>query len=51
MWGASFCMGAFKRNVVIVIKMGACIHGAYFVWVPIIPILRNKQHLEKALNS
>ena len=31
MWGAYFC----KRDVVAVIKM-----GAYFVWVPIIPILR-----------
>ena len=26
MWGAYFCMGAYKRNVV-VIKMGAYIHG------------------------
>ena len=27
MWGAYFCMGAYKRNVVVVIKMGAYIHG------------------------
>ena len=25
--GAYFCMGAYKRDVVIVIKMGAYIHG------------------------
>ena len=25
--GAYFCMGAYKRNVVVVIKMGAYIHG------------------------
>ena len=35
MWGAYFCMGAYKRDVVVVIKMGAYIHG-----VLIIPILR-----------
>ena len=27
MWGAYFCMGAYKRDVVVTIKMGACIHG------------------------
>ena len=27
MWGAYFCMGAYKSNVVAVIKMGAYIHG------------------------
>ena len=27
MWGAYFCMGAYERNVVVVIKMGAYIHG------------------------
>ena len=27
MWGTYFCMGAYKRNVVVVIKMGAYIHG------------------------
>ena len=27
MWGAYFCMGAYKRNVVVVIKMDAYIHG------------------------
>ena len=29
-------------DVVAVIKMGAHIHGAYFLWVPIIPILRTR---------
>ena len=33
--GAYFCMGAYKRDVVAVIKMGAYIHG-----VLIIPVLR-----------
>ena len=27
MSGAYFCMGAYKRDVVVVIKMGAYIHG------------------------
>ena len=27
MWGAYFCMGVYKRDVIVVIKMGACIHG------------------------
>ena len=27
MWGAYFRMGAYKRDVVVVIKMGAYIHG------------------------
>ena len=27
MWDAYFCMGAYKRDVVVVIKMGAYIHG------------------------
>ena len=27
MWGAYFCMGAYKRDVVVVIKIGAYIHG------------------------
>ena len=26
-WGAYFCMGAYKRDAVVVIKMGAYIHG------------------------
>ena len=26
MWGAYFCMGAYKHDVVSEIKMGACIH-------------------------
>ena len=30
MWGAYFCMGAYKHNVVVVIKMGAYIHGSLF---------------------
>ena len=38
--GAYFCMGAYKCDVVVVIKMNAYIHGSYFVWVLIIPILR-----------
>ena len=41
MWGAYFCVSAYKRDVVVVIKMGAYLYswGAYFVWVLIIPIL------------
>ena len=35
MWGAYFCMGAYKRDMVVVIKMGAYIRG-----VLIIPILQ-----------
>ena len=27
MWGAYFCMGAYKRDVVAEMKMGAYIHG------------------------
>ena len=30
MWGAYFCMGAYKHVVVVVIKMGAYIHGCLF---------------------
>ena len=30
MQGAYFCMGAYKRNVVIEIKMGVYIHGCLF---------------------
>ena len=37
-----YLYGAYKRDVVAVIKMGAYIHGAYFLWVPIIPILRTR---------
>ena len=37
---AYFRMGAYKHNVVAVIKMCAYIHGAYFLWVPTILILR-----------
>ena len=41
MWGAYFCMGAYKHDVVVVINMGAYIHGVliFCVWVLIIPIL------------
>ena len=31
MWGAYFCMGAYKRNVVVVIKMDAYIHGVFIL--------------------
>ena len=31
-------MGAYKRDVIAIIKMGAFINGPYFLWVPIIPI-------------
>ena len=27
MWGAYFCMGAYKCDVVVVIKLGAYVHG------------------------
>ena len=27
LWGAYFCMAAYKHNVVVIIKMGACIQG------------------------
>ena len=36
MWGAYICMGAYKRDVIVVIRMGAYIHrvficvGAYY---------------------
>ena len=30
MWDAYFCMGAYKRDVDVVIKMGAYIHGCLF---------------------
>ena len=33
MWGAYFCMGAYKHDVVVVIKMGAYIHGCLFSMV------------------
>ena len=29
MSGACFCMGAIKHDVVVALKMGAHIHGAY----------------------
>ena len=31
MWGAYFCMGAYKCDVIVVIKMGAYIHGVLTV--------------------
>ena len=30
MWGAYVCIGAYERDVVVVIKMGAYIHGCLF---------------------
>ena len=30
MWGAYFCIGAYKCDVVVVIKMGTYIHGVLF---------------------
>ena len=30
MWDAYFCKGAYKHDVVVVIKMGAYIHGCLF---------------------
>ena len=36
MWGAYFCMGAYKSDVVVIIQMDAYIHGVYFVWVTIL---------------
>ena len=39
MRGTYFCMGAYKHNVVVAVRMGAYIMGAYFLWLPIIPIL------------
>ena len=36
LWGAYFCMGC---DVVVVIKIAAYIHGAYFLWVLIVQIL------------
>ena len=40
MWGAYFCMRVYKRDVLVVIKMCAYMHGAYFLWVLIILILQ-----------
>ena len=38
--GCLFCIGAYKHDVVVVIKNGCLfLWGAYFVWVLIIPIL------------
>ena len=37
MWGAYFCMGAYKRDVVVVIKTGAYIHGVLILcFIPIL---------------
>ena len=35
--GACFCMGVYKRNVVVVIKIGAYIHGCLFCVGPYYP--------------
>ena len=46
MWGAYFCMGAYKRRCGLFMFVVCCIHGfmnAYFLWVRIIPILRYLQ--------
>ena len=32
MWGAYFCIGAYKRNVVVVINIGAYIHGVLILY-------------------
>ena len=52
---AYFCMGAYKRDVVVVIKIARCLYlwGAYFVRVPIILVLQQsrKQYLSKLLNN
>ena len=39
MWGAYFCMGSYKWNGVVAIKMVPIFMGAYFLWVLIILIL------------
>ena len=38
--GAYFCMGAYKRDVIVVIKWVPIFIGCLFMWVLIIPILR-----------
>ena len=45
MWGAYSCMGAYKRDVVVVIKMAPIFIGAYFVWVLIVQFLRYVFHI------
>ena len=40
MWGACFCMDAYKRDVAVVTKICAYIDGYLFQRVPIIPILQ-----------
>ena len=37
MWGAYICMGAYKCDVVVVIKMCAYIHGCLFSMVAYYP--------------
>ena len=49
-------MGAYKHDLVAEIQMGAYVHGAYFVRVLIIPILRYLQlyiyhKIEPSINS
>ena len=39
MFGAYFCMGAYKHSVVVAIKMVPIFMDAYFLWVLIIHIL------------
>ena len=33
LWGAYFCMGAYKHAVVVVIKMGAYIYGVLIITI------------------
>ena len=35
-WGAYFCMGGYQRDVVVVIKMGAYIHGCWMLIIPLV---------------
>ena len=35
MWGACFCMGAYKSDVVVIIQMGAYIHGCILCRYPV----------------
>ena len=60
MWGAYFCMGAYKHDMVVVIKMGAYIHGVliFFKGIGQCPIalfiectLRSNSSLEILLTS
>ena len=44
MWGAYFCMGPYKRDVVVVIEIGAYIHGVLII--PILHKMLKKDGLE-----